>query len=105
MWLYVTVPVSVIEKITVVNHYTHTLSVPLVVEQNNGIIISRAKKRWHLAYTLVRNPDLIVLRRRNQDMDDSKDPTKHNGYLYPSAHGDNDGELGMPLNENDSTKL
>ena len=104
MRLCFTVPVSVIEKITVVNHYTHTLSVPLVVEQNNGIIISRAKKRWHLAYTLVRNPDLIVLRRRDQGMDDNKDPTKDIGYLYPAAYGDND-ELGMPLNEDDSAKL
>ena len=105
MWLYFTVPVSVIEKITVANSYSHTLSLPLVVEQNDDVIISRAKKRWHLAYTLVRNPDLIVLRRRKQDVDDNKDPIKDIGYLYPAAYGDNDGELGMPLNEDDPTKL
>ena len=59
----------VIDKITVTNYYNLSLSAPLLTEQNNGVITSRAKKRWrYLAYTLVRNPKLIELRRRDNQV-------------------------------------
>ena len=91
---------SAIEKITVTNYYNRNLTAPLIVEHNNDVITSRAKKRWHLAYTLVRNPDLIVLRRRDQDMDSNKDAA----HINPAYTDDN--ELGgMPLNKDDATKL
>ena len=97
---------SAINKITVTNYNSCNQSAPLIAKQNDDVIISRARKRWHLAYTLVRNPDLIVLRRRDQDMDDNRDPTKDIGYLNPAAYDDeNVIELSMPVSEDDPTKL
>ena len=97
---------SAIDKITVINYNSCNQSAPLIAEQNDNVIISRAKKRWHLAYTLVRNPDLIVLRRRDQDMYDNRDPTKDIGYFNPVANvNENVIELSMPVSEDDPTKL
>ena len=79
-----TVPLSVIEKVTVTKYYNHPLSAPLLTEQNNDVITSRAKKRWYLAYTLVRNPELIELRRRdNQDMDVNEDSARNTDHCNP----------------------
>ena len=102
-----TVPLSVIEKITVTKYYNRSLSAPLLIEQNNDVITSRAKKRWHLAYTLVRNPDLIQLRRRsrdNQDEDDNKDSTPNNGHCNP-VYVNEGGEFSVPIEKHDATKL
>jgi len=43
--------------------------------------VNRAKKRWQLAYTLVRNPDLIELRKR-VDQDEGSD-NKVKDYASP----------------------
>ena len=100
------VPLSVIEKITVTKYYNQSLSAPLITEQNNDVITSRAKKRWYLAYTLVRNPDLIELRRRdNQDKDDdNEDPAKDNAHCNPVFVNDG-GEFGIPIEKDDASKL
>lgn len=96
------VALSVIEKITVTKYYECSLNID---EQNNDVINSRAKKRWYLAYTLVRNPDLIELRRRDhQDDSSKKDPMKDTGHFNP-AYVNDDGEFGVPLEKDDATKL
>ena len=63
---------ATIRKITVTNYYSDvdSLSTPLVqpVREANT---SRAKKWWFLAYTMIRNPDLIELRKRS-DMERNK---------------------------------
>ena len=102
MYVYCTVPLSVIEKMTVTKYYNQSLSVPLITELNNDVITSRAKKRWYLAYTLVRNPDLIKLRRTdNQDKDDNEDSEKNSNPVYVNDGG----EFGMPIEKDDTTKL
>ena len=78
-----TVPLSIVETITITQYYNTngSLNAPLLTEQSNEVATSRAKKRWHLAYTLLRNPELIELRRRDhedEDIDINKDPTKDN---------------------------
>jgi len=60
---------AAIRKITVTRYYTDidSLNDPLVEPvsyDNSKTNASRAKKWWFLAYTLVRNPDLVELRRR-----------------------------------------
>lgn len=91
----------VIEKITVTKYYSHSLSIPLVGEQNSDLITNRAKKRWYLAYTLVRNPDLIELRRRgNKD----KNTANITGHSNP-AYADDGVEFSIPLEKDDATKL
>ena len=91
----------VIEKITVTQYYSHSLNVPLIVEQNSDVINNRAKKRWHLAYTLVRNPDLIELRRR-----DNQDKNNMNiiGLSNP-VYADGGAEFSIPLEKDDTIKL
>ena len=74
-----------IRKITVTKHYSDvsSLNIPLIQPINNDkckVIGKRAKKMWFLAYTLVRNPDLIELRRRdsvtvNNTMDSDVSPS------------------------------
>ena len=61
------------KKLTSTEYYTDAslLRVPLVQEVK--VDTNRAKKRWLLAYTLIRNPSLIELRRRS-DKDNLVDP-------------------------------
>ena len=100
-----TVPLSAVEKITITQYYSGPLSAPLLTVQNNTAATGRAKKRWYLAYTLLRNPELIELRRRDhQDKDDFKDPTNDVGQCNPVYVNDG-GEFGMPLEKDDATKL
>ena len=100
-----TVPLSVIEKITVTKYYNRSLSSPLLTEQNNDVITSRAKKRWHLAYTLIRNPELIELRRRDkQDEHGNKDSAPNNSHCNPVCVNEG-GEFGVSIEKDDATKL
>ena len=70
---------NAVEKVTTTKYYTETrLDIPLIVaasavdDDDDITTTSRAKKRWLLAYTLVRNPDLIILRKKvSQDNDGS----------------------------------
>ena len=67
--LFVTVAVATVIKLTDTKYYTDvgSLNTPLVQSvsyDNSKVNISRAKKWWYLAYTLIRNPDLIELRKR-----------------------------------------
>ena len=103
-----TVILSFIEKITITKYYSPSLNVPLVVEQNSDVTTSRAKKRWYLAYTLVQNPDLIKLRRRDHPEKDTvsdKEPTINIGHHVNPGYVDGDHELGIPLEKDDSTKM
>ena len=102
-----TFPLSVIDKITVTKYYNISLSAPSLTEQNNGVITSRAKKRWYLAYTLVRNPKLIELRKRdNQDKDGNEDSAKNIGYhMHNPVYGNYGGEFGIPIEKDDASKL
>ena len=100
-----TFPLSVIDKITVAKYYNLSLNAPLLTEQNNNVITSRAKKRWYLAYTLVRNPKLIELRRKdNQDKDGNEDPAKNTGQCNP-VYVNYGGEFGIPIEKDDASKL
>lgn len=104
MYLAIT---SVIDKFTITKYYNSSLSIPLVVEQNGEVTTSRAKKRWYLAYTLVRNPYLIELRRRDhqdKDINDKKDLTEDIGHPNP-VYVDDGSEFGMRMEKDDSTKL
>ena len=61
---------ATIRKITVTSYYgdVSSLNDPLVQPVNynsSQVKASRAKKRWFLAYTLVHNPELIKLRKRD----------------------------------------
>ena len=111
--MYYTVPLSIVEKITVTQYYSinGSLNTPLLTEQlelNNDVATSRAKKRWYLAYTLLRNPELIELRRNHKledkDIDDNKDHTKGFGQCNP-VYVDDGGEFGIALEKDDATKL
>ena len=60
---------AAIRKLTVTKYYADvgSLNAPLVHPvsyDNSKVNTSRAKKWWFLAYTLIRNPDLIELRKR-----------------------------------------
>ena len=106
-----TVPLSIVEKITVTQYYNTngSLNAPRLTEQlqNNDVATSRAKKRWYLAYTLLRNPELIELRRRNhdnKDIDDNNDHTKGFGQCNPVYFNDG-GEFGIALEKDDAAKL
>ena len=46
---------------------------PSAIDEDDIEITSRAKKRWWLAYTLIRNPDLIKLRKKVSQDDGSDD--------------------------------
>jgi len=96
----------VVDKITITQYYNGSLNAPLLIEQSNyNAATSRARKRWYLAYTLVRNPGLIELRRRDQkDEDDNKEPTKDFGQCNPVYVNDG-GEFGIALEKDDATKL
>jgi len=71
-----------------------------VVGEQKSDVTSRAKKRWYLAYTLVRNPDLIELRRRSNQDKNTKDIASHSNPVY-----DEDTEFSIHLEKDDSTKL
>lgn len=95
------VVLSVIEKLTVTKYYSQ--SVPSDTEQNSVVIASKAKKLWCLAYTLVRNPDLIELRRRGDHKISETDPTKDIVHSNPAY--DDGVELGIPSENDDASKL
>ena len=84
---------TAVKKITTTKYYTDTeLHLPLAVT-GVSIVTSRAKKRWQLVYTLVHNPDLIELRRRESAsvVEDSK----VTGHANP-AYVDDGVEMGFP---------
>lgn len=62
---------AAIRKITVTKYYNanvDSMNDPLVQRvsyDDTKTNISRAKKWWYLAYTLIHNPDLIELRKRD----------------------------------------
>ena len=47
------------------NRDTDKSNVPLLNPESTNGNVSKAKKMWHLAYTIVNNPQLIELRRRD----------------------------------------
>jgi len=58
---------SLFNKIRNRDYYDES-SVPLLnsdLTDDNYITTSRAKKKWYLAYTLLHNPQLIELRRKD----------------------------------------
>ena len=77
-----TVVSAAIRKVTVTNYYSdvNSLNAPLVQPaaasyDDIKVNTSRAKKWWFLAYTLIRNPDLIKLRKRSgMETDSLVDP-------------------------------
>ncbi|XP_065912813.1 stimulated by retinoic acid gene 6 protein-like [Dysidea avara] len=99
------VVLTAVKKITTTKYYTDTdLHIPLEVTTSQGGLTSttRAKKRWQLAYTLVRNPDLIELRRRDS-IDEKDEESKVEGHANP-AYIDDGVELGFPSDKK-PTKL
>jgi len=108
MWcgicVYAVVVLTAVKKITTTKYYTDTeLHLPLAVS-GVSTVTSRAKKRWQLAYTLLHNPDLIELRRRESTgiVEEDKD-SKVTGHANP-AYVDDGVEMGFPLDK-ESTKL
>ena len=92
---------TAVKKITTTKYYTDTeLHLPLVVT-GVSTVTSRAKKRWQLAYTLVRNPDLIELRRRESAS--IVEESKVTGHANP-AYVDDGVEMGFS-SEKEPTKL
>ena len=103
--VFVVVVLTAVKKITTTKYYTDTdLHIPLEVTTSQGGLTSttRAKKRWQLAYTLVRNPDLIELRRRDS-IDEKDEESKVEGHANP-AYIDDGVELGFPSDKK-PTKL
>ena len=91
----IVVVLTAVKKITTTKYYSETqLHIPLVmaasaIGDDDITITNRAKKRWQLAYTLVRNPDLIELRKK-VDQDEVSD-NEHNqveDYASPPTNVD-----------------
>ena len=60
---------------------------------------------WYLAYTLVQNPDLIKLRKRDHpEKNSDKDPAPYTVHSNP-GYVDGGHEFGIRLEKDDSTKL
>ena len=93
---------TAVKKITTTKYYTDTdLQLPLVVTTSLGDSTSAntAKKRWHLAYTLIRNPDLIELRRKDTpEKGEEAREIKLEGHANPGFIDDGV-ELGFPLDK------
>ena len=103
--VFVVVVLTAVKKITTTKYYTDTdLHLPLVVTDflEDKTSTTRAKKRWQLAYTLVRNPDLIELRRRDS-IDEKDEESKVEGLANP-AYIDDGVEVGFP-SDKEPTKL
>jgi len=83
-----TVVLTAVKKITTTKYYSETqIHVPLImavsaIGDDNIFNTSRAKKRWQLAYTLIRNPDMIELRKRvDQDEASNNEDNKDKHYV------------------------
>lgn len=62
--------IGILDRFTIQNHYGDTLTNIVHLFRNDEYELkpkhSKARKMWHLAYTLVSNPDLAELRRRDK---------------------------------------
>jgi len=99
--VFVAVVLTAVKKITTSKYYTDT-NLNLPIPSVGVTVTSKAKKRWQLAYTLVRNPDLIELRRRGSNEEENKD-SKVEGHANP-AYIDDGVEMGFP-SDKEPTKL
>jgi len=83
---------TAVKKVTTTKYYSETqIHVPLImaasaVGDDDIAFVNRAKKRWQLAYTLMRNPHLIELRKR-VDQDGGSD-NQVKDYTSPSSDVD-----------------
>ncbi|XP_065912817.1 stimulated by retinoic acid gene 6 protein-like [Dysidea avara] len=89
------VVLTAVKKITTTKYYSETqLHIPLVmaasaIGDDDITITNRAKKRWQLAYTLVRNPDLIELRKKvDQDEVSDNEDNQVEDYASPPTNVD-----------------
>ena len=60
--------IGILDRFTIQNYYQDTQLINTVHPVNEyklKPLKSKARKMWYLAYTLVRNPDLLELRRRS----------------------------------------
>ena len=75
--------IGILDRFTIQNYYQDTQinTVHPVNEYKLKPLKSKARKMWYLAYTLVRNPDLLELRRRS-----SMDSKANNIIVQITSH-------------------